>query len=67
MVTLSALLCGRVDPPKRWHLRGLRRLGVSREEVEGVVGVVKRVAVWGGVGEGEVESWPGVEEVEEEV
>ena len=35
--------------------------------MEGLVGVVKRVALYGGVSEREVDSWPKMEEVEEEV
>ncbi|KAL0259702.1 hypothetical protein SLS55_005441 [Diplodia seriata] len=75
LVTASAIVAQGLKPPSLWHLRGLRRLGLARGDVEGVVRVVGECAVWaggraGGVrGEvGEVGEWVGwVGEVEGEV
>ncbi len=47
-----------------WHLRGTRRLGVSKEDVEGVQQAVEMVAKWAGTS---VEGWPRVGDVEMEV
>ncbi len=47
-----------------WHLRGTRRLGVSREEVESVQEAVEAVARWAGRS---TERWPRVGDVEGEV
>lgn len=47
-----------------WHLRGIRRLGVERGEVEGVQRGVEAVAGWAGK---ETEGWVRVGEVEGEV
>ena len=43
-----------------WHLRGLRRLGISAEDVEGVQRAVEQVARWAGK---ETEGWARVEDV----
>lgn len=51
-----------------WHLRGLRRLGVSEEDVEKVQEGVRVVARWTGkVKEEEIRGWVGVGEVRGEV
>ncbi|KAB2571635.1 hypothetical protein DBV05_g9711, partial [Lasiodiplodia theobromae] len=49
LVTASAILAGSgLKAPTLWHLRGLRRLGLERGEVEAVVRVVGECAVWAG-------------------
>ncbi|OJD30123.1 uncharacterized protein BKCO1_660008 [Diplodia corticola] len=83
LVTASAIVAQGLKAPALWHLRGLRRLGVPREDVERVVRVVGVCAAWAGgrgewrgprggeegkEGEGQVEEWVGwVGEVEGEV
>ena len=36
IVVLAAMMCQELKPPALWHVRGMRRLGVSREGVQGV-------------------------------
>ncbi|KAL1641796.1 hypothetical protein SLS58_005836 [Diplodia intermedia] len=75
LVTASAILAQGLKPPSLWHLRGLRRLGLARHDVEAVVRVVGECAVWAGGRAGgvrgevdEVAEWVGwVGEVEGEV
>lgn len=57
-------MCQGLRAPTLWHLRGLRRLGVSAEEVETVQEGVEAVARWAGRG---TEGWARVADVEGEV
>lgn len=50
-----------------WHLRGLRRLGVSEEDVERVQEAVGMVAKWAGKSAEEVDGWVRVREVRDQV
>ncbi|KAJ7489549.1 hypothetical protein FB451DRAFT_692827 [Mycena latifolia] len=65
LVILSSIMAQNLKGPTLWHLRGLRRLGVSKEDVEGVVRAVEECARWTGSGEKEWVSW--VAEVDNEV
>ncbi len=64
LVTLCSIMCQGLRAPTMWHLRGTRRLGVSREEVESVQGAVEAVARWAGRS---TERWARVGDVEGEV
>lgn len=64
LVILSAIMCQGLRGPTIWHLRGLRRLGVSAEDVEGVQCVVELVAVWVGR---DTKGWPTVQDVEGDI
>lgn len=57
LVNLSAIMCQGLRGPIIWHQRGLRRLGVSAEDVGGVQRVVESVAVWVGR---DTKGWPTV-------
>ncbi|KAH7044598.1 hypothetical protein B0J12DRAFT_742413 [Macrophomina phaseolina] len=75
LVTASGIMVQGLKGPSLWHLRGLRRLGASRADVEAVVRVVAECVKWAGgrvkgaTGEdGEAEAWVSwVGEVESEV
>ena len=64
LVTLSAMLCQGYAGPTLWHLRGLRRLGRSAEEVEMVQRAIEEVAVWAGRS---IEGWVRVGDVKDEI
>lgn len=64
LVVLSAIMCQGLRGPTVWHLRGLRRLGVSAKDVEGVQRVVELTAVWAGR---DTKGWPTVKDVEADV
>lgn len=64
LVTLTAIMCQGLKAPTLWHLRGLRRLGVSEGDVEAVQRAVEGLMV--GVG-GKVDGWARVRDVEAEV
>jgi Carboxymuconolactone decarboxylase family len=64
LVILSAIMCQGFRAPTIWHLRGLRRLGVSEEDVELVQKVVEAVAMWAGKS---VEGWPRVTDVPDKI
>ena len=63
MVSLVAILCGGYRGPSVWHLRGLRRVGCSAEEVDGVADVARKVARWAGKTKEEVEAWPACKDI----
>ncbi|KAI9678249.1 MAG: hypothetical protein M1817_006194 [Caeruleum heppii] len=65
MVVLPAIMCQGLRGPTMWHIRGTRRLGIAKEDLEGVQSVVERVARWA-AWRG-VEDWIRVGEVEGEV
>ncbi|KAL2218073.1 hypothetical protein M432DRAFT_580262 [Thermoascus aurantiacus ATCC 26904] len=60
LVTLSAIMCQGWAAPTVWHLRGLRRMGVSERDVELVQRAIEAVATWAGRS---VEGWPRVGDV----
>ncbi|PGH33247.1 hypothetical protein GX50_03925 [[Emmonsia] crescens] len=64
LVTLSGIICQGWPDPALWHLRGLRRLGRSVEDVEKVQQAVEAVAVWSGKS---VEGWPRVTDIKDEI
>lgn len=55
LVVLSSIMCQGFRAPTFWHLRGLRRLGASEDEAEGVQQAVELVADWAGKSK---EGWP---------
>ena len=61
MLTMTAMLCQELKPPAFWHVRGLRRMGVSREATYIVMQSVRDVIKSCDREEGE---WPDLEEVE---
>ncbi|GME58780.1 hypothetical protein GTA08_BOTSDO11281 [Neofusicoccum parvum] len=75
LVTVTGIMCQGLKGPTLWHLRGLRRLGVSKGDVEAVVRCVAECVAWAGGrvagvegSEAEGEEWVGwVGEVEGEV
>lgn len=64
LVTLPAIMCQGLRSPTLWHLRGLRRVGVEEEHIEGMQKVVEKVAGWAGTS---TEGWPRVRDVTDEV
>lgn len=60
LVTLSAIMCQGWSAPTIWHLRGLRRVGVSETDVELVQQAIEIVAKWSGK---DVSGWPRVKDV----
>ncbi|KAL9036642.1 MAG: hypothetical protein Q9214_006042, partial [Letrouitia sp. 1 TL-2023] len=48
LVILTAIMCQGLAAPTTWHLRGMRRLGVSEEDVEEVQKGVELLARWAG-------------------
>ncbi|MCJ1366872.1 hypothetical protein MMC16_006003 [Acarospora aff. strigata] len=60
IVVLSAIMCQGLRGPTIWHLRGLRRLGISEVDVDGVQRAVELVASWLGR---DVKGWPTVKDV----
>lgn len=66
LTILTSIMCQGIRAPTMWHLRGLRRLGVSEEDVERVQQGVRDVARWAGKSEKEVQGWIRVGEVKVE-
>ena len=70
LVTLSAIMCRQSEgegcghSPTMWHMRGARRVGVAKEDLERVLECVKMVAEWAGK---ETKGWVQVQDVETEV
>lgn len=64
LVSLPAIMCQGLGGATIWHLRGLRRLGCSVEEVEGVQKVVEAVAIWAGRS---TAGWPRVTDIKDEI
>jgi hypothetical protein len=64
LVILSAIMCQGFRAPTIWHLRGMRRLGVSEDDVEMVQRAVEAVAIWAGKS---VEGWPRVIDVPDKI
>ena len=64
LVTLPGIMCQGWPGPAMWHLRGLRRIGLSVEDVEKVQQAVEAVAVWAGKS---VEGWPRVTDIKHEI
>lgn len=60
LVTLSSIMCQGLAAPTIWHLRGLRRLGVTEGDVELVQQGIEAVAKWAGRS---VDGWPRVTDV----
>ena len=60
LVILTSIMCQGLGAPTIWHLRGLRRLGVSEADTESVQQAVEAVATWSGRS---VEGWPRVKDV----
>ncbi|BDD58116.1 hypothetical protein MAP00_003422 [Monascus purpureus] len=60
LVTLSSIMCQGLAAPTIWHLRGLRRLGVSEADVELVQRAIEIVAKWAGR---DVQGWPRVTDI----
>lgn len=67
LTILTSIMCQGIRAATMWHLRGLRRLGVSEEDVEKVQEGVRAVAKWAGKSEKEVEGWIRVREIRDEL
>ncbi|KAF7319361.1 MFS general substrate transporter [Mycena chlorophos] len=48
LVTTSAILAQGLKAPSLWHLRGLRRIGVSKVDVEAIARTVGECSAWAG-------------------
>ncbi|KAF2143457.1 uncharacterized protein K452DRAFT_297192 [Aplosporella prunicola CBS 121167] len=59
LVVLCAIMGQDLKAPALWHVRGLRRLGVSKDDVEALVRCVEEVAVWVDGGGGGWVGWVG--------
>jgi hypothetical protein len=56
-LNIAGIMCQGLEAPTMWHVRGLRRLGVSVDDAEIVCEIVKRVAgEFGGKGDA-VDKW----------
>jgi hypothetical protein len=64
IVVLVGIMIQNLRLETHWHIRGMRRVGVEKADVEVVMQEVRRLAGFMGVGLGRV---PSVEEVEEDV
>ncbi|EEA24742.1 hypothetical protein EYB25_004153 [Talaromyces marneffei] len=60
LVILTGIMIQGLSAPTIWHLRGLRRLGVSEEDTEKVQLAIEAVAGWSGR---DVEGWPRVKDI----
>ncbi|KAH7116173.1 hypothetical protein B0J11DRAFT_539390 [Dendryphion nanum] len=64
LVVLVGIMIQNLRLETHWHIRGTRRIGVSKEDVEAIVSCVGRVAKFMGVKQDRI---PSVEEVEKDV
>jgi hypothetical protein len=64
MVVLTAIMCQGLVGPTIWHLRGLRRLGCTTDEVESTQQAVEAVATWVGRS---TAGWPRVTDIKDEI
>jgi len=64
MVVLTGIMIQNLPLATRWHLRGVRRLGIVAEDVEMVQKCVEMVAEWFGV---KLDKVPRAADVEDEV
>lgn len=64
LVCVASIMCQGLRAPTSWHLRGLRRLGASEEDVQSVEIAIKLVAEWAGKN---TDRWATVEDVRDEV
>lgn len=64
LVSLPAIMCQGLGGATIWHLRGLRRLGCSVDEVESVQKAVEAVANWSGRS---TSGWPRVTDIKDEM
>ena len=64
LTILTSIMCQGIRAPTIWHLRGLRRLGVSEEDVDRVQDAVKTIARWAGK---EVDGWATAQDVRHQV
>lgn len=62
MVTMISIMCQGISAPTYWHIRGMRRLGVTVDDVESIQQAIEIVAKWCGRS---VEGWPRVSDVTE--
>jgi hypothetical protein len=62
ILILSSIMCQDLPSPTMWHIRGMRRLGVSVEDTEVVCDTIKYVASWSGR---DSSRWMGASEVKE--
>ena len=60
LVILTSIICQGLRAPAIWHLRGLRRLGVSAADVESVEAATEVIAKWAGK---DTQAWPRVDDV----
>lgn len=60
LVILTSIMTQGLGTATIWHLRGLRRLGVSEADTESVQQAVEAVATWSGRS---IEGWPRVKDV----
>ena len=60
VVILTAIMCQGLRSPTIWHLRGLRRLGITAEEVEALERAIEKIAAWAGR---ETSPWPRIADV----
>lgn len=64
IVILSSIMTQGLSAPTIWHLRGLRRLGVSAADTESVQQAIEAVATWSGRS---IEGWPRVTDVPDQI
>lgn len=64
LVCLICIMCQGLRAPTMWHLRGIRRLGVSEDDVDAVQRAVEMLASWAGRN---TDGWARAGEVRNEV
>lgn len=64
IVVLGVIMCQNLPRESHWHIRGLRRLGLPKEDVQMVCDCVREVARFCGL---ELDRIPPVESVESEL
>ncbi|KAG9240793.1 hypothetical protein BJ878DRAFT_524182 [Calycina marina] len=64
LVTLSGIMIQNIARLTGWHLRGIRRVGVSKEDVELVQQCIELIAKFGNI---KLENIPRVDDIEHEV
>lgn len=64
LVCVASIMCQGLKAPTGWHLRGLRRLGASEDDVRAAERAIKLVAEWTGKN---TEGWAKVEDIRDRV
>lgn len=64
LVCVASIMCQGLRAPTGWHIRGLRRLGASEDDVRAAERAIKMVAEWTGK---DTEGWATLEDIRDQV